>query len=170
MASVQRMIAIVLGLGAHGGCGGEPGVPKAEHEALLQRLDAMDQRLDALEEALERRPALGEGLRLPPDHAAGAGTPASDPARPPAHGAILKVRVTAAGLEIDGTLRAPADALSVFRDVALVAPHTRLTVIAEPDAPYAAVVDALDLAREAGLTDIAMSARIHGEGEAEAGG
>jgi hypothetical protein len=153
------LIAIVLGPS----CGGEPGVPRAEHDALLQRLDAMDQRLDALEEARAGRPAEGEAPPRPfadafvQPYAAAAVEGALQP--------TLKVRVTAGGVEIDGTLVAQADVLARFREVALMAPHTRLMVLTEPDVPYSAVVDALDLAREAGLTDIAMSARIHGEGE-----
>lgn len=150
-------------------CGGEPGVARSEHEALLQRIDAMDRRLDALEEA-RVAPPTAESERLPLPHrdelVLPRPTPTADAAA--ADPASLKVRVTAAGLEIDGKAVTRADALARFRDVALIAPHTRLTVLSEPDVSYAAVVDALDLAREAGLTDIAMSARVYGEGEGEA--
>jgi hypothetical protein len=158
----MMVVAIVLGPG----CGGEPGVPRAEHEALLQRLDAMEQRLDALEEPRaggtapeERRPrADGDALARPgvlPVVEAAAAAPSPS----------LSVRVTAGGLELDGKAVTRDDALVRFRDVALTDPHTRLTVLSEPGVPYASVVDLLDLARTAGLTDVAMSARIHGEGD-----
>lgn len=133
---------------------------------MLQRLDAMDQRLDLLEDA--RRPAAAPGLPQLPDEL---DTPALLPAgRVSAHAPLLEVRVTASGLELDGKAVTRDDALARFRDVVLAAPHTRLTVVSEPEAPYTAVVDALDLAREAGLTDIAMSTRIHAPGEGEGEG
>jgi hypothetical protein len=147
------------------GCGGEPGVSRAEHEALLQRLDAMDRRLDALEEALATTPAPVDPMPAPPadlvdPFRSGLGTHASTKAT------TLALRVTITGLEIDGKPLTREDAAARFRDVARTAPGTRLMVVTEPGVPHGAVVDALDLAREAGLTEIAMSARLHGEGGA----
>ena len=50
-----------------------------------------------------------------------------------------------------------------FRQAARDAPGTRLVLLASPDVPHREVVELLDLAREAGLSDVAMSARIHGD-------
>jgi hypothetical protein len=152
------VIAILVGPG----CGGEPGVPRAEHEALLQRLDAMDRRLDAIEGAIGdasgARPAPDPWAVLPPGDALAPPSPTPDDGREPP---TLAVRITLGGLELDGKPIAREDARARFREVARTAPRTRLTVLADPGVPYDTVVDALDLAREAGLTDIAMSARIH---------
>lgn len=48
------------------GCGGEPGVPRAEHEALLQRVDAMASRIEALEGEIAKRPTPRRCGRTPP--------------------------------------------------------------------------------------------------------
>jgi hypothetical protein len=148
------------------GCGREPSVPGPEHEALLQRLDAMDQRLDALEDAVAERPTADE--RSVPPRRDPLGPPGGGPvaAADPELAPTLSVRITTGGLELDGKAVAREDVLARFREVADKAPGTRLTVLAEPDVPYDVVVRTLDLAREAGLTDVAMSARVHGEGEA----
>jgi biopolymer transport protein ExbD len=161
------LVSALLLLGP--GCGREPSVPGPEHEALLQRLDAMDERLDALEDAIAPRPASED---LPPapvaevlERPAASAAAVAEAATP-----TLAVRITAGGgVELDGKAVAREDVLARFREVADKAPGTRLTVLAEPDVPYDVVVRTLDLAREAGLTDVAMSVRVHGEGAVEAG-
>jgi len=159
------MLAITLLVPA---CGGEPGVPRAEHEALLQRVDAMASRIEALEGEIAKRPTPEELWRDSPMRAAAlevtAAPPRSD-GEPPS----LSVRVTATGVEIDGKAVADEDLSARFREVAAAAPRTRLTLMSEPDAPYDQLVRAMDLAREAGLTDVAISARVHGEGAVTAG-
>lgn len=152
------MIAITL-LGP--GCGGEPGVPRAEHEALLQRLDAMDRRVDALEEAMQKRPTAVEVMVPPERDPLGLPTPRA----PGVDAPTVTVHVTATSVEIDGKVVADADLSARFREIAAAAPGTRLTLMSEPDAPYQAIVHAMDVAREAGLTDVAMAVRVHGEGE-----
>lgn len=125
----------------------------------------MEKRLDLLEDA--QRPHASPTPSPTPPLADAFAVP--DPIRPPSAAkrlpATLQVTVTATGLELDGKAVDPTAALARFREVARLAPSTRLTVLSEPDVPYSAVVEALDLAREAGLTEIAMSARIHGAGE-----
>jgi hypothetical protein len=159
-------LALLLLVGP--GCREEPGVPRSEIDGLLQRLDAMDRRLDVLEDALAQdsaaaeRPPSPDDERASPLHAVAAVADAEPP-----H--TLAVRLTTSGIEIDGHTVPRERVLDLFRDVALIQPGTRLTVLTEPGVPYAAVVDAMDLARQAGLTDIAMSARIHDEGEVPAG-
>jgi len=167
IVSVRYGIVVIAVMLLGPGCGGEPQVPGHEHEALLQRLDAMDRRLDALEEALARRPELAEPrgptLRDPLGLPEGSATP-------PGLTPTLAVRITASGgVELDGKAVASEDLLARLREIADKAPGTRLTVLAEPDVPYDTVIRTLDLAREAGLTDVAMSARIHGEGAVTAG-
>jgi hypothetical protein len=161
---VRTLVVVVVAPILLAGCGGEAGVSRAEHEALLQRLDAMDRRLDVLEDARAQEPAVAG--RAPPRDELGPPLPTvaavAAIAEPPP---TLAVRLTTSGIEIDGHTVPRERVLDLFRDVALIQPGTRLTVLAEPGVPYAAVVDAMDLARQAGLTDIAMTARIHGEGE-----
>lgn len=155
----------------HPGCGGDPGVPRAEHEALLQRLDAMDERLDALEDAIEGAVARGASpseRAVPMPNALGLPGPFPVPdgaERSP----TLSVRITLGGIELDGKAFTRDDARAHLREVARTAPSTRIALLAEPDVPYDAVIEAMDLAREAGLTDIAISARVHGEGAVTAG-
>lgn len=163
------MIAITLLVP---GCGGEPGVPRAEHEALLQRVDAMASRIEALEGELAKRPTPEELGRDPPGREPGRAAAleglAASPSRegePPS----LSVRVTATGVEIDGKVVADADLAARFREVAAAAPGTRLNLMSEPDATHAQLVRTMDLAREAGLTEVAISARVHGEGAVTAG-
>lgn len=149
------------------GCGSEPDVSRADVDALLQRLDAMDARLDALEDARAappRAPAapLADGPAQP-------GTEAS-PLKAVAEAtatATLTIHVTrGGGLEIDGEAVTRQQAQARFREAARAPSPPRLSVLAEPEAPHSAVIDAIDLASEAGLPDVAMSARIHREGEA----
>lgn len=157
------VVAIIL-LGP--ACGGEPPKPGPEHEALLQRLDAMDERLDALEEALgERHPTDEPPASMQRDPL---GVPRLAPATGRETSPTLSVRITTTGIEIDGKPVARENVLDLFRDVALVQPGTRISLLTEPGVPYNTVVDTLDLAREAGLTDIVMSARVHDEGEGAA--
>ena len=154
------VIAIIL-LGP--ACGGEPPKPGPEYEALLQRLDAMDERLDALEEALgEPRPGDEPPASVQRDPL---GVPRLAPATGPETSATLSVRLTTTSIEIDGKPVAREDVLDLLRDVARIQPGTRLSLLTEPGVPYNEVIDTLDLAREAGLTDVVMSARVHGEGE-----
>lgn len=155
------MIAITLLVPA---CGGEPGVPRAEHEALLQRVDAMASRIEALEGELAKRPT-PEALRRDPSGRDAALEVLAAPPRSDGEPPALSVRVTAAGVMIDGKAVADADVSARFREVAAAAPGTRLTLMSEPDAPYDKLVRTMDLAREAGLTEVAISARVHGEGE-----
>lgn len=149
------------------GCGGEPGVPRAEHEALLQRLDAMDQRVDALEEALAKGPTTAsERAPAPHDPSLGRFPAIPEDAELGEPSPTLALRVTLTGLEVDGKVLTREAAEAHFREVARTAPSTRLMVVADPGVSHGAVIDALDLAREAGLTEVAMSARLHGEGGA----
>jgi hypothetical protein len=161
---ISVIVVMVLGLGLAPGCGGEPGVSRAEHEALLQRVDAMASRLEAFEGELAKRPTPEELWRDQPMRAAAlevlAAPPRSD-GEPPS----LPVRVTAGGVEIDGKAVADDDLLARFREIARAEPRTRLSLMSEPDASYQALVRTMDLAREAGLTDVAITARVHGEGE-----
>ena len=164
------VIAVILpSLGPGLGCGGEPGVSRAEHEALLQRVDAMASRLEAFEGELAKRPTPEELWRDQPKRAAAleviAAPPRSDGGEPPS----LSVRVTAGGVEIDGKAVADDDLLARFREIASAEPRTRLSLMSEPDASYQALVRTMDLAREAGLTDVAITARVHGEGAVTAG-
>lgn len=156
------MIAITLLVP---GCGGEPGVPRAEHDALLQRVDAMASRIEALEGEIAKRPTPEELWRDSPGRAAAleviAAPPRSDSEPPPS----LSVRITATNIEIDGKVVADEDLAARFREIARAEPRTRLTLMSEPDASYHALVRTMDLAREAGLTDVAITARVHGEGE-----
>lgn len=145
------------------GCGGEPGVTRAEHEALLQRLDAMDRRLDALEEEIAKEPARVDTMPAPPSDLVDPFRPDSSPDTKPA---ALALRITPTGLEVDGKALTREQAEARFREVARTAPDTRLMVVTEPGVPHGTVVDALDLARAAGLTQLALSARLHGEGGA----
>lgn len=154
------MISLLLGLGS---CGDPPGPSQAEEvEALLQRLDAMSRRLDSIEEALARAEAEEPPDRLPL-------ADLSDPTQPPSSESTgtLRVDLRPTGVMIDDRLLSRQEAAEHFRTTALEAPGTRLVVLASPDVPHADVVALLDLAREAGLRDVAMSARVHGEGDGE---
>lgn len=165
--SVITIILSSLALGP--GCGGEPGVPRAEHEALLQRVDALASRVATLEDELALRPTPEALWRDQPGRAAAleviAAPPRSDDEPPPS----LAVRITAAGVEIDGKAIADEDLAAHLREIARAEPRTRLSLMSEPDASYHALVRTMDLAREAGLTDVAISARVHGEGAVTAG-
>ncbi|MCX4242226.1 ExbD/TolR family protein [Paraliomyxa miuraensis] len=152
-------LGLALGLGGLGpfGCGGEPEVGRSEVQALLQRLDAMERRLDALEQP---PPAASPTSAVPMT------APLADPfARPsvgPAAAKSLHVTVTPTGLSIDGRDLTRDQARRRFESAAAEIPPPRLVVVAESSVSHAAMVDVLDLAHEAGLEDVAMSARIHG--------
>lgn len=90
-----------------------------------------------------------------------AAPPRGDSELPPS----LSVRITATNVEIDGKVVADEDLAARFREIARAEPRTRLTLMSEPDASYHELVRTMDLAREAGLTDVAITARVHGEGE-----
>ncbi|MCA9649300.1 MAG: hypothetical protein KC501_05290 [Myxococcales bacterium] len=156
MRRIGLAFSLVLGIG----CGGEPSPSAAEVDALLQRLDAMSRRLDALEEALERAESPAPLEPSPPRLE-------SDPSRPPppdgAEPGSLRVDLRADGLRIDDEELTREQAQERFRQAARDAPGTRLVLLASPDVPHREVVELLDLAREAGLSDVAMSARIHGD-------
>jgi hypothetical protein len=157
------MLALVL-LGP--ACGKEPGVPRGEVDALLQRLDAMDSRLDALEERLGERPGerpAVEALAARPDDPFARAPAALEAAIEP--GPTITVKLSAAGVEIDGRSVAQDDVSARLRELARASPGARLSLVAEPDVSYDAMVKLMDLAKEAGLTDVAISVRVHGEGE-----
>lgn len=147
------------------GCGGDPGVGRAEHQALLQRLDGMERRLDALEQASAPAPPAAPDAQADLPNAQPFALPRAEPSDV-AH-ETMHVTVTSTGLSIDGKDMTRDEARTRFEAAAARVPPPRLVVVAEPTVPHAAMVDALDLAREAGLKDVAMSARIHGPGEPE---
>jgi biopolymer transport protein ExbD len=157
------MLALVL-LGP--GCGKEPGVPRSEIDALLQRLDAMDRRLDALEERLGEGPSERPAAQALPvrsdDPFARAPTIAEAAIEP---GPTITVKLSAAGVEIDGKAVAQDDVSARLRELARASPGARLSLVAEPDVSYDAMIKLMDLAKEAGLADVAISVRVHGEGE-----
>ncbi|MCA9711647.1 MAG: hypothetical protein KDK70_37775 [Myxococcales bacterium] len=156
----MRYRVLVLGLSIMPwGCGSGDSAPtRADHEALLQRLDAMDRRLDALEQARDRaeaEPSEADPLRPVPRIA-----PLLPDDAPPV-AATLRVELHPLGLRIEGEDVTHAQARARFERTAAEQPETRLVVLAEPGVPHRAVVELLDLAREAGLEQIAMSARVH---------
>lgn len=154
------ILCTLLGIG----CGEPQGPTNAEVDALLQRLDAMSRRLDAVEEALERGDVEGASQRLP--LAAFPEPPLEPPADAiPSEPRTLRVDLSRAGVSIDDHVLTPEDAARRFREVAAEHPDTRLVLLAEPDVEHADVLEVLDLASEAGLRDVAMSVRVHGEGE-----
>lgn len=144
------------------GCSKDPGVPRAEHEALLQRLDAMDRRLDALEERLGERPAAEALPAFPDDPFARMPAVAEAVAEP---GPTITVKLSAAGIEIEGRAVAQEDVSARLRELSRASPNARLSLVTEPDVSYDAMVKLMDLAKEAGIDEVAISARVHGEGE-----
>lgn len=164
MAAVRYgipMLALAL-LGP--GCREEPGASRAEVDALLQRLDAMDRRLDALEERLGERPAAAAAAPAPPalpDEPLARAALAEAIAEP---APMVTVKLSAAGVEIEGKAIAQDDVSTRLRELARASPGARLSLVAEPDVSYDAMVKLIDLAKEAGLTEVAISTRVHGEG------
>ncbi len=122
----------------------------------------MEQRLDVLEDAASKDPspqrvASEVAIPVPPRLP----TTAQDPAV----ATSLHVHVRADGIALDGKDLTMEQAEDRFAAVAKARPETRLVVLAEPEVPYARMIEVLDLAREAGLEDIAMSVRVHGSDE-----
>ena len=166
---MQRIgLALVLLIGPSCGTGS---TSREQQEALLQRRDAMSQRLDQLEKEVEAREAelAAAQAREPevarPEVSLAHPLPATQ-AQQPAPSVQLTLRAT--GLLVDGVPMTREQATDRFRELARTAPDTRVSLLAEPEVPYAEMIEVLDLANEAGLSQIAISARVHGEGEAEA--
>lgn len=129
----------------------------------------MERRIDELEDAAEARaaaaPARPPGLEP--------GGPSSFPPRlppgPPPRQAVapsLHVNVRASGISVDGKILTQEDAVKRFREAGRQQPPPRLVMLAEPDVPHARMVEVMDLAKEAGLTHISMSAKFSGGGTA----
>ncbi|MEX1364500.1 MAG: biopolymer transporter ExbD [Nannocystaceae bacterium] len=155
-------LAVVLAMGCS-----EPAAPReSEVDALLQRLDAMSTRLAALEEALEqteRPPAAVPTLDTTDEAIAMPDT--IERAEPPVP--RIRIDVAADGLSIDGQSFTREQAALHLEQVARDAPQTELALLAGPEVPYEDVVAIMDLARQAGLERIAISARVHGSADAE---
>ena len=123
----------------------------------------MERRLDALEQASPSAPTTPDTFVDPFGHASAgsAARLAGDAAADSASASLLHVTVTPTGLTIDGEALTREQARRRFESAAATVPPARLVVMAEPSVPHAAMVDVLDLAHEAGLEQVAVSARIH---------
>ena len=123
----------------------------------------MEERIDELEDAAEAQPA-----QRPPRHPSGLAEgpggfpPRLPPGPPPPDSASpsLQVHVRVSGLSVDGKVVTQDDAEKLFREAARKNPATRLAMLSEPDVPHARVVEVMDLARDAGLSSIAISAKF----------
>ncbi len=131
---------------------------------MLQRLDHMERRLDTLEApaSVGAHPSpAGPGLELPStqDIVLPPATPDQDRDAAP----ILSIHLAAEGLFLNGKRLSREAAQERLARVAREAPGTRLVVMSEPEVRHERVVEILDMARAQGLTDVAMSVRVHGE-------
>lgn len=169
-----RTISLVALVGLTGCDDGAP--TRAEHEAALARIDAMEQRIDALEAELENpRIHLDElieavleypDLKIPvPEVAASPDLrdPFAGHDEKPVEPPPLRVTITDAGLTIGGEVLDTEQARDRFAKEARRDPRPRLVLLAKPEVPYQRVIEVMDAAREQGLDDVMLTAQMHGE-------
>ncbi len=162
----MRALALLAIVVSSASCDSSAAAHQAERDALVQRLDAMEQRLDTLEDATAQAqataapvapPTVANPVALPTTVA----LPRADPsaselaARP-----SLTLHIDRSGLQIDGVPMSETAADTRFGKAAAADPLTNLVVVADRETPHARVVEVLDRAKRAGLTNIAISVRI----------